>query len=84
MASQTTRGGQFHLLKDPELIRIQQEKIQSDPDPLPPLLTTLRLSTSGLPIKIIKIYNIRGPYVMCQLEYLWNGRVKDGVNANLV
>ena len=40
-------------------------------------LKTLRLSTSGLPIKIIKIYNIRGPDVMFEVEYLWNGWVKE-------
>ena len=42
-------------------------------------------SKSGLPIKIIKIFNIRGPDVVFEAEYLWNGWVKkDGVNANLV
>ena len=33
--------------------------------------------------KIIKIFNIRGPDVMFEVEYLWNGWVKkNGVNAN--
>ena len=46
---------------------------------------TLRLLTWELPIKIIKTYNIRGPDVVFEVEYLWNDSVKkDGVNANLV
>ena len=48
-------------------------------------LTTLRLSTSELPIKIIKIYNIKGTDVVLEVEYLWNGWVKkDEVNATFV
>ena len=44
-------------------------------------LTTLKLSTSGLPKKIIKIYNIRGLDVVFEVEYFWNGWVKkNGVN----
>ena len=40
---------------------------------------------SGLPIKIIKIDNIRGLDVVFEVEYLLNSWVKkDGVNANLV
>ena len=32
-----------------------------------------------------KNYNIRVPYTVFEVEYLWNGWVKkDGVNANLV
>ena len=32
-----------------------------------------------------KNYNIRGPDVVFEVEYLWNGWVKkDGVNVNLV
>ena len=32
-----------------------------------------------------KNYNIRGPHVMFEVEYLWNGWVKkDGVNVNVV
>ena len=42
-------------------------------------------SRQGLPIKIIKIYNIRGPDVVFEVEYFWNDRVKkDGVNFNLI
>ena len=41
--------------------------------------------TAGLPIKIIKIYNIRDPDVVFVIEDLCNGWVKkDGVNANVV
>ena len=33
----------------------------------------------------MKIYNIRGPDVVFEVEYLWNGWIKmNGVNANLV
>ena len=40
---------------------------------------------SGMPIKIFKIYNIRAPDVVFEIEYLWNGSVKkDVVNANPV
>ena len=39
----------------------------------------------GLPINIIKIYNVKGADIMFEVKYLWNGWVrKDGVNANLV
>ena len=32
-----------------------------------------------------KDYNIKAPYVVFEVEYLWNGWVKkDGVNVNLV
>ena len=42
-------------------------------------LTTQKLSTSGLPIKII---TLEAPTL--EVDYLWNGWVKrDGVNANL-
>ena len=41
-------------------------------------LTTLRLLTSGLPIKITKIDNIRSPDVVFEVEYLWNGWVSIG------
>ena len=45
----------------------------------------LRLSMSGLPIKIIKFNNIRVTDVVFKPEDLWNGWIKkDGVNANLV
>ena len=34
--------------------------------------------------KIIKAYNIEGPYVVFVVEYLWNGWVKKGgVKANM-
>ena len=35
--------------------------------------------------KIIKIYNIKGPDVVSEVEYIWNGSAKkDEVNANLI
>ena len=41
--------------------------------------TTLRLSTPGLPIKIVTLEAL---YVAFEVEYLWNGWVKkDGFNA---
>ena len=36
-------------------------------------LTMLIQSKSELPIKIIKIYNTKGPDVVFEVEYLWNG-----------
>ena len=46
---------------------------------------TQSLRTTGLPIKIIKIYNIRVTDVVCEVKYFWNGWVKkNGVNTNLV
>ena len=42
----------------------------------------LKRLTSGLPIKN---YNVRDPYVMFEVENLWNGVVKkDVANFNLV
>ena len=46
-------------------------------------------SPATLRLSIIRVanknYNIRGPDVVFEVEYLWNGWVKkDGINANLV
>ena len=36
-------------------------------------------------IMLYRHYIIRGPYVMCEVEYLWKGGVKkDGVDVNLI
>ena len=45
-----------------------------------------RSALLAINVKVVnKSYNIGGPYVMSEVEYLWNGSVKkNGVNANLV
>ena len=51
------------------------------------MLTTgmLAADAKAINVRVVKNYYIRGPYVVFEVEYLWNGSVKkNGVNANVV